>query len=119
MDSNQFVAALKIAVEKSSVKGVKELLLNPPGRKPDPEVLRRSKWFNNLSEEDKNLVIEIADQAVKHCLFGFLCVLDGVRSIEDEAEKGVLKLYFEKGSNRVVLNDPDQEYLHDIYKTVD
>jgi hypothetical protein len=117
MDSGQFVRALKIAVEKSSVKGIKELLMKPPGRKPHAELLRRSEWFNNLSEEDKNMVMEIAGESVKSSVFGFLCVLDGVRAIEDEEDKGDLKLYFEKGGNRVLINDPDQEFLHDLYKS--
>ena len=115
MDSKQFVAALRIAVEKSAVEGIKDLLIKPPGRKTSAELLKRSEWYNKLSEEDKNMVMEIADESVKSCLFGFLCVLDGVRAIEDEENKGTLKLYFEKGANRLLINDPDQEYLHDMY----
>ena len=44
-------------------------------------------------------------------------MLDGVRAIEDEEDKGILKLYFEKDGNRVLINDPDQEFLHDLYKS--
>ena len=117
MDSKQFVEALRMTVGRSSVKGIKELLIKPPGRKPNAELLRRSEWFNNLSEVDKQMVIDIASESVKFSVFGFLCVLDGVRAIEGEEDKGILKLYFEKDGNRVLINDPDQEFLHDLYKS--
>ena len=38
-------------------------------------------------------------------VFGFLCVLDGVRAIEDTEVKGQLKLYYEKENKSVLLND--------------
>ena len=117
MDSKQFVAALKLAVERSSVEGIKELLIKPPGRKPNAEMLRRSGWFNNLSDEDKDMVMEIAGESVKFSVFGFLCVLDGVRAIEDEEDKGILKLFFEKDGNSALINDPGKEFLHDLYNS--
>jgi hypothetical protein len=47
-------------------------------------------------------------------MFSFLCVLDGVRAIEDTEEKGQLKLIFSKDGVEELLNNPDEEYLHDL-----
>jgi hypothetical protein len=44
-----------------------------------------------------------------------LTVLDGLRAIEDEGEKGTLELYFRKGGHSVLLNDSEDELLHDIF----
>jgi hypothetical protein len=48
-------------------------------------------------------------------VFGFLCVLDGVSAIEDGEVKGKLNLFYEKHGKQQLLNDPQEEYLHDIF----
>jgi hypothetical protein len=53
---------------------------------------------------------------VDRAIFGFLCVLDGVRAIEGARDKGRLVLFYDRES-RVLLNNPDDEYLHDIYNS--
>ncbi len=56
--------------------------------------------------------------AARGAVFGFFCVLDGVRAIEGPGSpgaKGSLELYYVSGSARELLNDSDKEYLHDIY----
>jgi hypothetical protein len=115
MDSKEFVDVLKQVVEKPSAIGVIETMIQPPGRKPDIGLLKRSDWYNKLTGEDKKMVMEVVAESVQSALFGFLCVLDGVRAITNDENKGVLKLYFEKEGQRVLLNDPNEEYLHDLY----
>ncbi|MDQ3816057.1 MAG: hypothetical protein M3362_00005 [Acidobacteriota bacterium] len=53
--------------------------------------------------------------AVHASVFGFFCVLDGVRTIEGLGEKGSLELYYVSGATRVLLNNVGKEDLHDIY----
>jgi hypothetical protein len=45
-------------------------------------------------------------------------VLDGVRPIEGYGEKGQFELYFTKGDFRDQINDPMQDFLHDLYRPV-
>ena len=53
------------------------------------------------------------DQAV----FGFLCVLDGVRAVENGPDKGTFELrYLKDGS--VLLNPQDEAMLHDLYNSI-
>jgi len=54
-------------------------------------------------------------EAVDASLFGLLAIIDDVRTIEDTTNKGTFKLFFEKGKERKLLNDKDNEFLHDIY----
>jgi hypothetical protein len=59
----------------------------------------------------------IIELSVDSSIFGFLCILDGVRALEYGAEKGCFELYYKKGDQRALLNDENKEFLHDIYKS--
>ncbi len=71
-------------------------------------------WYNQLNENDKKVVGQIIKESVEAAVFGFFCVLDGVRAIESE-NKGELKLFYENKDVQVLLNDPDEEFLHDLF----
>ena len=58
----------------------------------------------------------MATLAVDQTVFGFLCVLDGVRQIESDSDKGELVLKFTKHGDDAVLNG-DGPALHDLFKT--
>ncbi|NDI35371.1 hypothetical protein [Chengkuizengella sediminis] len=47
-----------------------------------------------------------------------MATLDGVRAIEDNDEKGELNLTYTREGIKEKLNDPDKEYLHDIYNSL-
>ncbi len=115
MDQEKFIEAIKVAVIESGKKSMQSILISPPGRQPNEKIVQLSNWFNNLTAEDKNRVREIIAESIDTAVFGFLCVLDGVKAIEDGREKGTLALYYEKDGIRRLLNDPDDDYLHDIF----
>lgn len=117
MNKDEFVAAIKVAVHDSAINGMKTNLAFPPGRRPHEKAKGTSSWFNSLPEEDKHQVEEIIKQTVHASVFGFLCVLDGVRAIESTPEKGSLELIFNKNGNKTVINDERGEMLHDIYQS--
>jgi hypothetical protein len=115
MNKAEFIEAIKVVVEKSSIENTLNILQHVPGRNPSPQLIARSDWYTNLSSEDKLMVQSIIREAVEDSVFGFLCMLDGVRAIEGAADKGELQLIYRKGESQVLLNDPDEEDLHDIY----
>ncbi len=49
-------------------------------------------------------------------LFTLLSVIDGVASVTDEP--GALELYHVHDGTRSRLNDPDGDFLYDIFNTV-
>jgi len=114
MDQNEFVEAIKIAVIESSKKSVESVLLNPPGRQPNIQSLQLSNWFNSLTDHDKEMLQRVIRESVETTVFGFFCVLDGIRAIEDGREKGSLLLYYEKHGERFLLNNPKDDFLHDL-----
>ena len=116
MTPNDFISLLKVAVEDSAQEDVIEDLKELPGRKPNHELLKNSAWYLSLDEEGKKRVGSIVAEAVSETLFGFLAVLDGVRSISAQGETNSLELHHVDDGKRILLNDPAKEYLHDIYK---
>jgi len=70
-----------------------------------------------LDTPNKEWLQEIIKLAVGESIFGILCVIDGVRQIESTLEKGELFLEFRKNGETIRLNDPNQEYLHDIFNS--
>ena len=89
-------------------------LKSPPGRNPDKDVVSLSNWYNELSEADKKSINEIIRRSVRAAIFNLFCVLDGVLQIENSFDRGVLKLYYQKGEKQVLLNNHDEDYLHDL-----
>ena len=117
MNSKEFVESIKIGVEKSTFNELQSLLEHPPGRSPRKELVGLSDWYKSLDISDKENLHEIIKLAAKHSVFGMLCVIDGVRQIESTNDKGELVLEFHKNGEIIRLNDPNEEYLHDIFNS--
>jgi hypothetical protein len=118
MNSEQFIEVIRTIVEIASVDDSIKVFLDPPGRSPSPDLLALSDWFRSLSDYDRSMVRKAMHSAVRTAIFGFFCVLDGVRAAEDDREKGKFELLFRKGQSVTRLNPPDHEYLHNIYNSV-
>ena len=115
MNNREFVEAVKHEVRDSAVEGVLQNYAQPAGRAPRRELVETSHWYNSLDETGKMMVGRIIRESVDEAIFGLLCVLDGVRNIEDDERRGDLKLLWAKDDQLVLLNNPQEEYLHDIF----
>ena len=114
MKAEEFIATVKQVVHDSAVQSVCSTLESPPGRRPATRLTELSQWYHTLAPADRQRLSEVVHSSI----FGFLCVLDGVRAIENGADKGSLELAFTRGSERQLLNDPEHEFLHDIYQSL-
>ena len=114
MQPDEFVESIKEAVWKSAVKSVEANLIDPPGRFPQKNWVDMSNWYKSLASDDKKMLLQVLDKTAFMAVFGFLCVLDNVRTIEEYGPKGEFKLYFEKNGEKSLLtipNDPLHEML--------
>ncbi|SMD45753.1 hypothetical protein SAMN00777080_4420 [Aquiflexum balticum DSM 16537] len=118
MKSDEFIKKIKITVSKGAISDVLDNLESPAGRNPEKELLEISKWYNNLNQKDKFFVEKVIGMSVDTSVFGFLCVLDEVRAIENSPNKGSLKLYYSKDETNTLLNNHNEEYLHDLYNSL-
>lgn len=94
-------------------KGMKEILDKPPGRRPREIDIQLSELNSSLDEHAKSNVDMIIEQSVYFSVFQFLGVLDGVVAIEHR-DKGALKLFYQRGANKILLNDSNEIDLHDL-----
>lgn len=116
MNSAEFVGAVKTVCSDGEAEGIIRSFRNPPGRRPSNRSMRLSKWFQQLSVNDQEMLREALTDTAERVVFGIMCVLDGARAIESGPEKGSLELYYVKGDQRVLLNDPQNEELHHLFQ---
>jgi hypothetical protein len=114
MTPTEFVQALKLHCRDAAVEDSVSLLQTPPGRRPNNDVMR-SEWFRALSPHDRELVILAMRQVADATLFGVLCVIDGVRSIESKPEKSVFHVSAKRSGNESHIA-PGEVFLHDILR---
>lgn len=118
MNTQEFIDAVKIRVVSGSLDSIHSILIKPPGREPAQKYVEMSKWYNQLSDGNKSMVLKVAKESIESAVFGFLCVLDGVSAIENTELKGKLLLYFEKNGERTLLNNSEEDFLHDLFNVV-
>ncbi|WP_077728056.1 hypothetical protein [Methylocaldum sp. 14B] len=115
MNNEAFVEAIKQYVGEAAVEDMIANLKNPPGRRVSQKEKMRSDWYNSLSELERDYIGSIVADAVHEALFGLLAVLDGVRAIEDGESKGHFELSYVDEKNQILLNNPNDIGLHDLF----
>lgn len=118
MNARTFVDVLQQVVGNAAVEDTIGELVAPLGRRPSDRMLQLSGWYRSLSDTDRAMLSEILGMVSHSAMFGFLCVLDGVRAIESRPDKGTLSLTFWRDGSSTLLNDPAAEFLHDILNEV-
>lgn len=114
MTALEFVKAVKGGACVAAVESLIANLTSPPGRRPEEALVELSTWYRQLSSEDKEGLHQALRRAADFAVFGVLAILDGVRVVEAYGTKGEFELYYVKGSDRVLLNDPNSVPLHDL-----
>ncbi|OUQ95190.1 hypothetical protein B5M10_18825 [Pluralibacter gergoviae] len=114
MDSEKFVSVLNLVVRDAAVEDEISLLKSPPGRNPPKELVDLSNFYNTQTEEVKGLINKIIKRTAENTLFGVLCVIDGVRAIENDENKGELVLTYHKDNKSSYVLNKNKD-LHDIY----
>jgi hypothetical protein len=116
MDSQKFIDAIRMIVRENAINDVITTTEYPPGRRVSPQQKKRAEWYGSLSDEKKEIIKSIIVDAVDNALFGFLCVIDGVRAIENDPNKGEFEIrYLKEGA--VQMSSRDGSLLHDLYNS--
>jgi hypothetical protein len=116
MNQRDFVRAIKTAVYKDAAKGTIDALQKPPGRRPDPELVELSEWFNGLSSKDQDTCARAIDSAARQATYNFLLVLDGLAAIEPAGPKGRINVLYENGDTSTRLNNENADQLSFLFK---
>ena len=115
MNSNQFVSALVKHVHGAAIDDTIGQLESPSGRKPPRKLVQAATWYAGLTPEDKANLKSVIELSVHGALFGLLCTLDGVRTIQENPDHRFQLLSVEHGAS-TQLNTLDSELLHDKYQ---
>lgn len=112
MTPQEFVDAIRLVVSDAAISDTIDVISSPPGRKPNKKLVEISEFYNQQGTVEKKHIEEIIRKSVEEAVFGFFCVLDGVRAIEVPENKGALSLLYE-GNMTIKLNANAD--LHDRY----
>jgi len=115
MQNTEFISAVRQHVRTRAISSTVQIISDPPGRAPKRDLVELSQWYKALDEHGKTMVRQLIERSVDISLFSILTVLDGISEIEDVDEQGSFKLYYVRGAEEILLNDPDETYLHDLY----
>ena len=111
---DDFVQGIYDAVFRAAVDDAVSMMSRPPGRTPPPERMELSRWWGGLGEGDRDMVRRALELAADLAVFGFLCVLDNVRTIADVPDL-MLRLHAEvDGAEQLIPADEATE-LHDLF----
>jgi len=119
MKADEFVAALKQVAYRNSLAGTLEMMRNPPGRRPDPELVKLGAWFAGLDSQNQEQAVKAMDMAAAQSLYNVLLVLDGLLAIAPSHQRQELHLEVLDGAARRRLNDPASQQLSALFKEVD
>lgn len=117
MNSKKFVDVIKLVVRDAAIMDVIAISENPSGRRVSEMQKSRAEWLRSLNGNEREIIKSLVTDAVDQTLFGFLCVLDGVRAVENGPAKGAFELRYLKGES-VLLNPQDESMLHDLYNSI-
>lgn len=106
MTPEEFIAGIDVAVKKASVSSMRSNLSQLSGRNPEPKLVEASTWFKQLPESQQRIVMHVVEWSVFYAVILFLEAIDGNNVVEWGDEKGDFELYYVKGGERILLNDP-------------
>jgi hypothetical protein len=115
MTPDDFVRALETSCREGAVDDCVTSFLKPSGRKPRQSLVQLSQWFNSLSASERKFVVRAMREAADATLFGVLCVIDGVRSIEPMGQRSEFKLTATRDGVESIIS-PNEMFLHDILR---
>ncbi|HKQ39496.1 MAG TPA: hypothetical protein VJ063_15570 [Verrucomicrobiae bacterium] len=118
MNTQQFIGAIKEAVYEQAFLGLIEALKSPPGRRPDPRLLKLSDWYHSLTPDAQAMASELTKAAAKQATYNFLLLLDGLLAAEARGEKGEFQLFYTKDGISAILNPRSENPLSNIFKAL-
>lgn len=118
MDQETFVKNIHASLKDQGTKSLLRLLAAPPGRNPRKKLRELSEWYNSSSNDEKEKIRQLIEETIDFTIFGFFCILDQVRFLENEEEKTQFSLSAIKDGHSIILNDPSKEELHNVYNSL-
>ena len=114
---DDFVQGIYDNVFRAAVEDTVSIMARPPGRAPRPERLELSRWWAGLGSDDRDMVRRALTLTADLAVFGFLCVLDNVRTIADSCDLE-LRLHAELAGEDYPIPADEATELHDLFQAL-
>ena len=115
MNQLEFIKKLNKIVKENGYKDIISTLEDPPGRRTAETLKEMSEFYN--SQDSKEVINNIISFSIESTIFSFLCLLDGVRKLDNE--NGSLQLFYDNNNSKKLLNNSEEDYLHDIFNSLE
>ena len=115
MNQLEFIKKLNKIVKENGYKDIISTLEDPSGRRPAETLKEMSEFYN--SQDSKEVINNIISFSIESTIFSFLCLLDGVRKLDNE--NGSLQLFYDNSNSKKLLNNSEEDYLHDIFNSLE
>ncbi|KAG1651160.1 hypothetical protein GQR58_027419 [Nymphon striatum] len=112
----KIISVLEDVAGNSGPNDLISYLENPPPRLPNSTILELSRWYRQLSDPDKSMILKLLQVATDGAIRDVLSIIDGVRVFENEDEKTKFLIVAKKGTKETIIND--SIILNDIYRSV-
>jgi len=119
MTAEEFVALARELADRGAVRGVLDVLAQPPGRKPSPKVVELSEWFNGLGDDDRRHVEQVIELGAQQALYNLLLLLDGTLPVVVDERAQRFELYAGDGTGRSLINNSAEVELSELFKELD
>jgi len=117
MDQKAFVDLLRsVVLDRLSIEIANDWQY-PAGRLRSEERSRRTEWMNSLSRHDREFLEAFGQHVARSAVFGVLCVLDGVRKIEDSEDGHIELRHITNSQSQLLASSGDNmpaEFLHEM-----
>jgi hypothetical protein len=110
MDAEAFVAATRESAMRAAARDTIAVMIDPPGRKPAPELVELRNWYRALTASDREMVRHALLEVAHAAVFSVFAILDGAVRVDPHDPPGEFELYYVGREGRNKLNGD----LHDI-----
>ncbi len=112
MTPNDFVETIRALAMGAAVDDTVAVLARQPGRRPSPDLVELSTWYQELDNRGQERLRSAIELAARQAVFGVLAIIDGARAASDEA--GAFELTFRSERGVVPISGAGGAVLHEM-----
>lgn len=109
----RFINRIYQQISVEGIDSIVSILTEPPGRNPKQELKELSEYFNNKSEDEREIIRKIIALSINAAVFDMLCIFDKVNKLDEHIDD--IKLSASSNNQEILLNDLNKQDLHDLF----
>jgi hypothetical protein len=115
MSPEEFVRALRVVAVDNLARSLPEYLEHPSGRRPPQQIQDLSTWFNRLTPDDRERLVQVVRLTADRAAGTVLMAIDGLVAVEASEAKGGFRLHHVRNGEDRILNEANGEALSALF----